>query len=199
MDDLRTVRVGAVRLAYRVWGRTSARPVVLLHCLGADGTDWDPVAAELAADHRVYAVDLPGHGGSYRSGQYALERVRDDVAGCLRALGLTGVALVGHSYGGVIAYLLAQEHPELVGRLVIEDAPPLFRREAPLAVPQPPDEQPDLDWEVMVQFARQRTNPDPRWVAGLSTIIAPTLVVAGGSASHVPQDLVADLAARMPD
>lgn len=64
MDDRRSVDVGGVRLAFRVSGPPGAQPLVLLHALGEDATDWDGVAPALAASRRVYALDLRGHGRS---------------------------------------------------------------------------------------------------------------------------------------
>ncbi|MFG3055252.1 alpha/beta fold hydrolase [Kitasatospora sp. NPDC048239] len=120
MTDQLTVDLGELRLAYRVHGAAGAPPLLLLHALGERGADWDGVLPQLAPHHRVYALDLRGHGGSDRPARYGLELMRDDVVAFLDALGLARVDLVGHSMGGVVAYLLAQSHPERVGRLVLE-------------------------------------------------------------------------------
>ncbi|MBH5333799.1 alpha/beta fold hydrolase [Streptomyces pactum] len=199
MGDLELVRVGEVRLAYRTWGEPGGdTPVLLLHCLGADGADWAVVAPRLAAGRQVIAVDLRGHGASDRPGEYALEAVRDDVAGLAEALGIARAVVIGHSYGGVIAYLLAQARPALVAKLILEDVPALLPQDPPLPVPPPPDGPLTLDWAVKTQFTLARNAPDPRWTEGLATITAPTLVIAGGPASHIPQHEVADLADRIP-
>lgn len=199
MSDLATLRVGDVRLAYRMWGgEGGGTPVLLLHCLGADGGDWAAVAPRLAAGRRVIALDLRGHGASDRPGEYALERVRDDVIGFADALGLTRTVVIGHSYGGVIACLVAQARPAMVDKLVIEDAPALLPQNPPLPVPEPPEGPLSLDWAVKTQFTEARNAPDPRWTEGLAAITAPTLVIAGGPASHIPQQDVAGLAARIP-
>ena len=52
-------------LTYDRWG-TGGRPLVLLHGLGFDRRMWWPVAAELADESLVIAVDLPGHGRTPR-------------------------------------------------------------------------------------------------------------------------------------
>ncbi|MFD4544941.1 alpha/beta fold hydrolase [Streptomyces sp. NPDC058466] len=64
MVDHRSVDVGGVRLAYRVAGPEAAPPLVLLHALGEDSTDWAEVVPALARRRRVYALDLRGHGRS---------------------------------------------------------------------------------------------------------------------------------------
>src|SRR5690349_10240497 len=94
------VTVDGVRLAYRAYGPVDGSPVVLLHALGDSGAGWEPVARGLADTHRVYALDLRGHGDSADPGAYSFELMRDDVRGFLDALGLDAVTLVGHSMGG---------------------------------------------------------------------------------------------------
>jgi 3-oxoadipate enol-lactonase len=64
MAEMRLVQAGDVRLAYRESGPDPAAPVVLLHALGEDSSDWDGVAAALSQTCHVYAVDLRGHGRS---------------------------------------------------------------------------------------------------------------------------------------
>lgn len=199
MHTLDAVEVDGVELTYRVWGHREAPPVLLLAGLGADGTDWLGIAPELARTRRVYALDLRGHGASDWPGDYALERLRDDVAGFLAALGLPRVSVVGHSYGGVVGYLLAQRYPGLVERLVIEDAPPLVPQDPPLEVPPRPEGRLAFDWAVKTQFIEQRNAPDPRWVEDMAAITAPTLVIGGGPDSPMPQELLADMAERILD
>ncbi|NEE44307.1 alpha/beta fold hydrolase, partial [Streptomyces sp. SID8455] len=112
-----TVQAGGVRLAYRVWGEPSAPPVVLLHGRAGSSLTWTRIAEELAAEHRVYAPDFRGHGLSDWPGRYSFELFRDDLHAFLEARNLAGATVVGHSMGGVAAYLLAQRDPGLIGRL----------------------------------------------------------------------------------
>ena len=137
MDDHRTVEAGGIRLAYRVSGPPDAPPLVLLHALGEDAADWDGVTPAFARHWRVYALDLRGHGRSDRPGDYSLELMRTDVLGFLDALALERVDLVGHSMGGVVAYLFAEAHPERVHRLVLEDVPAPRREAGPRAHAHP--------------------------------------------------------------
>ncbi|MFJ8129108.1 alpha/beta hydrolase [Streptomyces hydrogenans] len=196
---VRTVAVDGVRLAYRVAGAEGGRPVVLVHGRGESATTWGLVMEDLAADHRVYAVDLRGHGLSDRPGGYGFDVFRDELGGFLRALGLSGATVVAHSMGAGAACLLAQREPGLVGRLVLEE-PPSF---VPLDPPRPVAERPGgrlaFDWEIVPATDAQLNAPDPAWRTGLPAITAPTLVLAGGPASHVPQDQLAGLAEAVPD
>ncbi|WP_318212749.1 alpha/beta hydrolase [Streptomyces sp. SJL17-1] len=197
--EVRTVTVDGVRLAYRVRGSEDAPPVVLVHGRGENSTTWTRIAAELAADHRVYAVDLRGHGLSDRPGTYGFDTFRDELGGFLKALGLAGATVVAHSMGGGAACLLAAREPDLIGRLVLEDVPVFF----PLDPPRPPAERPEgplgFDWEIVPSTNAQLNAPDPAWREELPAITAPTLLVAGGPTSHVRQDQLAWLADRIPD
>ncbi|MGY4920289.1 alpha/beta fold hydrolase [Streptomyces sp. 900116325] len=196
MVDHHSVDVGGVRLAYQVSGPPKAPPLILLHALGEDAADWDVVAPVFAHSWRVYALDLRGHGRSDWPGDYSLQLMRDDVLGFLDALALDRVDLMGHSMGGIVAYLFAEEYPQRVDRLVLEDVPVPRPREK--AVPTRPDGNLTFDWEMVLALRRQVDTPDPAWLERLSEITAETLVVAGGPGSHVPQNGIIELARRVP-
>lgn len=196
MVDHRSVDAGGVRLAYQVSGPPDASPLVLLHALGEDATDWEAVVPVLARSRRVYALDLRGHGRSDWPGDYSLELMQADVLRFLDALRLDRVNLIGHSAGGIVAYLLAQDHPQRVSRLILEDVPVPRPRES--TIPARPDGDLTFEWEMVLSIRRQIDMPDPRWLERLSRITAQTLVLAGGPRSHVPQDGIAELARRIP-
>ncbi|WP_328953294.1 alpha/beta fold hydrolase [Kitasatospora purpeofusca] len=198
MTEHLTVELPGLSLACRESGPADGPPLVLLHALGERATDWDVVLPGLAPRHRVHALDLRGHGDSGRPGRYSLEEMRDDVLALLDAHGLDRVDLVGHSMGGVVAYLVAQERPGRVGRLVLEDVPAPRPRPAS-QVADAPEEPVDFDWAVVRAVKGQIDRPDPLWLERMSAITAPTLLVAGGPTSHVPQDGLAELARLIPD
>ncbi|GAA2594293.1 alpha/beta hydrolase [Streptomyces axinellae] len=198
-NGTRTVRTGGVRLVYRAWGAERGVPVVLLHCLGEDGEDWrGPLISQLGAAHPVYALDLRGHGDSDWPGAYAMDDFRRDLLGFLDALGIGAAILIGHSFGSVVAYLFAQEHPDRVARLVLEETGAMKPVRPPQEVPDRPQGEQSFDWEVKVQWTRQRNEPDPRWWDDLDRITAPTLLIGGGDRSHLPQEDLARMAERIP-
>ncbi|MEU9922164.1 alpha/beta hydrolase [Streptomyces griseoluteus] len=197
MVTRRSVGVGGVRLAYRVWGPPEGPPLVLLPALGEVSGDWDTVAAELAHGRRVYAVDLRGHGDSGRPGTYSLELMRSDVLGFLDALGLDRIDLVGHSMGGIVAYLVVAARPGRVDGLVLEDVGAPYPR--PATTPQRPDGEVPLDWAMVLAVRRQIDTPPAEWAAALGGITARTLILAGGPRSHIPRESVAELARLIPD
>ncbi len=198
MVDLRELAAGDVRLAYRVSGPAGAPPLVLLPALGETAADWAVVAAHLSGTFRCYALDLRGHGRSDRPGRYSIELMREDLWAFLDALGLDRVGLLGHSLGALVALVAAMDRPDRVDRLVLEDPPPPRPAVPPRELPPRPPGPLDFDWALVPALTAQRNAPDPAWWDGLTRISAPTLVVAGGPASHLPQDEIAELAARIP-
>ncbi|MBB5868095.1 pimeloyl-ACP methyl ester carboxylesterase [Allocatelliglobosispora scoriae] len=186
-------------LAYRAGGNPGpdGTSVVLLHGLGGDASSWREVAPLLGDLGRTYAVDLRGHGDSPRPGDYSAELMRDDVVALLDELALERVVLVGHSLGGLVAYLVALASPERTLALVLEEPPPPVPLNRPDAVR--PDEPTPFDWAVVPAIRAQVNHPDPRWWGQLATITVPTLLVAGGPESHVPQHLLAEMAAQFPN
>ncbi len=123
--ESRTIEVAGHRMHYLAEGPANGPAVVLVHGLGASAEDWGALAPYLVrAGFRVYAPDLIGYGRSQRPEDFSYS-VRDEAAivvSFMDALGLKQVELCGWSMGGWIAVLIAQEHPERVGRLMLFDA-----------------------------------------------------------------------------
>lgn len=169
--------VGDVRLAYRTWGDPFGSPVVLLHGLGGSSLSWEAVGTLLGEEWRVYAIDLRGHGESDWPDEYAFEQMRDDVLEFLDACELDRVGVVGHAMGGVVAYLLAEEHADRVERLVLVETPPPFPGQ--LVDDTGPTGPVDYDENALPAVRAQIADPDPRWEEELGQIVAPTLMLAG--------------------
>src|SRR5687768_1272911 len=120
--DIRGVRIHAVAA-----GPADGPLVVLLHGFPEFWYGWRhqilPVAA---AGFRVVAPDQRGYN---RSGKpegvaaYQLDELAADVAGLIEACGRESADVVGHDWGGVVAWWTALKHPACVRRLVVLDAP----------------------------------------------------------------------------
>jgi pimeloyl-ACP methyl ester carboxylesterase len=196
--ELRTVDTNGITLAYRVAGDPADPPMVLLHGLGDDERDWGAVLPALAAHHRVYALDLRGHGRSSHPGRYSFEAMRDDVRGFLETVVVERCVVVGHSMGGTVAILLAETAPQLFTHLILEDvtAPRPGDLERP---PLPPPDVPTpFDFAAVNAIRAQLTDPDPAWWEETATVAVPTLII-GGAASTIPQHLLAETVEHMPD
>ncbi|WP_245263296.1 alpha/beta fold hydrolase [Azorhizobium doebereinerae] len=98
--------------------------VLLLHGYGETGDMWVPLAADLAADHRVIVPDLRGMGLSARpEGGYDKKTQGQDVAGLLDALGVDSVDLVTHDIGNMVGYAFAAQYRDRVRSFTLIDAP----------------------------------------------------------------------------
>jgi len=118
-----TVRVNGVELYYEVHGEGA--PVLLIHGLGSSTRDWEPQVPALAAAYKVIAFDVRGHGRSEKPRQrYSVKLFADDTAALIRALGIAPIHVVGISMGGMIAFQLAADAPELVRSLAIVNSGP---------------------------------------------------------------------------
>lgn len=195
----RYFEVGEIRLAAEVSGTPEAMPLILLHGGGSDGSTWDGVRSAFAATHRVYAVDQRGFGATSRGGPYGFVPMRDDILGLLDVLGTDQCDLIGHSMGGTVAWLVAQQQPDRVAHLVAEDSPPPApgRFRSSVKIGEPSDV--PFDWAAVEAYARDLVAPDPQWWDCIDAVTAPALLLAGGASSPVPQDLFPDVLAKLPD
>ncbi|MGK4583936.1 alpha/beta fold hydrolase [Kitasatospora sp. HPMI-4] len=110
-------------------GPEDGRPLVLLPQGGATSTIWYANVAALAADHRVYAVDLLGDPGRSVHDGHPIRRAESMTAWLdtvLDHLGLDSTALMGHSYGGWIALTYALHASQRVERLALLDPTQCF-------------------------------------------------------------------------
>jgi pimeloyl-ACP methyl ester carboxylesterase len=116
---------GEVELYYEVVGPEDGEGVLFVHGLGSSGRDWEGQVPFFAERFRVVTADLRGHGRSEKPpGPYSMEMFAGDVAGLIEALGLGAVHVVGLSLGGMVAFQLAVDRPELVRSLVIINSGP---------------------------------------------------------------------------
>jgi pyruvate dehydrogenase E2 component (dihydrolipoamide acetyltransferase) len=98
----------------------NGNPIVLIHGFGGDLNNWLFSIDALANAGPLYALDLPGHGGSTKTiADPGLDALADAVGRFLEALGLEGVNLVGHSMGGAVAILVALRHRARVRSLTL--------------------------------------------------------------------------------
>ena len=105
------IELPAGRFHYLSWGseRTELPSMVLLHGITSSALSWVRVGPALADRYRVYALDMRGHGDSVKpaAGAYSLRHTADDAAAFIDALKLEKPVVVGHSWGGATAIVLA--------------------------------------------------------------------------------------------
>jgi pimeloyl-ACP methyl ester carboxylesterase len=117
-----TAIVNDVRMHYVIAG--TGEPVVLLHGWPQTWYQWRKIIPALAERYTVIAPDMRGLGDSAKPVTgYDKRTVADDIHKLVRKLGHERIFLVGHDWGGPVAYAYASAHPNEVRRLVILDVP----------------------------------------------------------------------------
>lgn len=183
--DRFSVDLPAGRFSYLEHGQGD--PIVFLHALGRDASDWLTVMEMLDTEWRCIALDQRGHGQSVRPGEYSFEHLEADFRDFINRLGLDQFVLVAHSMGGTVGWLFAEKTPERLEALIVEDTQiPIDRHEYP-EVPAFPPEPVAYDWEVRRQLFRQLNSPDPAWWDNVSKITPPTLLIAGSESEELEE------------
>lgn len=198
------VHVSDASIRYRDPARGSGRiPIVFLHGFAGTSRVWDGVV-ERTDCARPVVLDLPGFGGSSRGRiSYALEAQRRRIVEFLDSLEIARAVLVGASMGGSVAVRVAADAPERVAGLVLM-APsgypgslryggirgflqgnPVGRALSRMAVSTP-----GYDGAFPNSLSRQAVSVvgsyDESFVAGLSRITAPTLLLWSRGDAAVP-------------
>lgn len=108
------------------WGAPSAAPIVMLHGIRGYARTFGPLAQALLPGFRTIAWDQRGRGASDwdPAGNYYNDTYVRDIEDVVEHLGLGRFDLLGHSMGGIAAYVYAATHPHKIRRLIIEDAGP---------------------------------------------------------------------------
>lgn len=208
----RTVRVAGRRVGYKVAG--DGHPVVLIHGLSGSTRWWRHTLPALARHHRVYLVELPGHGRLIR-GSPSLPLV-DAAAWLLAWMDAAEVQrphLIGHSMGGYIALRLAASSPAAVDRLVLVDSAgvPVVRSLIQYALPlaragryMAPSFLPVLAYDAfragpltLLRSALDLLRQDVR--EDLRRITAPTLLIWGERDALVPVSVAEMMRREIPE
>jgi pimeloyl-ACP methyl ester carboxylesterase len=164
MPALATVRTG------------SGPPVLLVHGLNGFKEGWGPLPGAIAAaGMTAVGVDLPGFGATppLRSGRHTSETLAAALGPLVEEIGPVGV--VGHSFGGQVAVILAAAHPGKVGRLALL---------SPFAAPRPRRFPPRRVSDVLampvvgptlarIAIARMRRDPERCRAALLGAVARP--------------------------
>jgi len=127
MTDLTRIALSTgVSLDVQLAGAEGAPPVILLHGFPESHRTWRHIVPDLARDHRVVAPDQRGYARSDKPegvDAYTTDKIIADVMALADALGIDRFTLVGHDWGGAVAWGAALTRPDRVERLVIVNAP----------------------------------------------------------------------------
>ncbi|HEY3187728.1 MAG TPA: alpha/beta fold hydrolase, partial [Solirubrobacteraceae bacterium] len=125
------IAIGDGELYYEVTG--DGPPLLLVPGLSGVGAFWAQQTPDFARDFRVIVHDHRGTGASTHSRiRYSVEQMADDVLRLMDGLGIESAHFVGHSTGGAIGQVIAQDHPARLRSLVLSATwggqDPYFRR-----------------------------------------------------------------------
>lgn len=106
------------------WTETgNGPPVILMHGLGSDSSEWSRVTGLLSSNRRVLAFDQVGFGQSGKPAlKYRTETLCSFLEGFYEGLRLERTSLVAHGIAGSVAIAFAAAHPRMVERIVLANA-----------------------------------------------------------------------------
>jgi pimeloyl-ACP methyl ester carboxylesterase len=125
-DEL--IEMRGLRFHYRDWRsrRAGVPTLVLLHGFTGHARSWDSFAEAMTDRYRVLALDQRGHGETAWASpdRYGRSEMVDDLQAFVKALGLSGFALLGLSMGGGVTFEYAGRRPKELARISIVDIAP---------------------------------------------------------------------------
>jgi pyruvate dehydrogenase E2 component (dihydrolipoamide acetyltransferase) len=114
-----TTEAGGRKVSY-VGAGQDGDVVLLVHGYGGDRNSWLFLQEPMAARHRMYALDLPGHGTSSKDvGDGSFGTLADAILAVLDAIGAERAHLVGHSLGAAAAAAAAARDPRRISSLTL--------------------------------------------------------------------------------
>lgn len=141
----------------------SGPPLVFLHGVGGDHRCFAPQSVFFHQNYRVYALDLPGYGGSTPLAEMTMEGLAAAVLTWIDATLDEKPHLVGHSFGGMVAQELISQRPDAVRSLILSGTSPAFGGKG---------------GEFQKKFIADRTRPldEGKSLAELAPILVPNLL-----------------------
>jgi pimeloyl-ACP methyl ester carboxylesterase len=190
------VAVNGMQMYYEVSG--AGNPLIVLHGAYMSIPSMGAIIPRLARTHRVYALELQGHGRTTDIDRpITYPALADDVAGFMDAAGLARADIFGYSMGAIVGLQLAIRHPGRVNRLVAASGAYDVRGWQPAFtafIPQMTVEM-VLQFPFAEEYRKIAPNPDGfpelarklialekepmAWEAEVRGIKAPVLIIAG--------------------
>ncbi len=119
------IKIEGIELYYETHGE--GEPLLFIHGLGSSTRDWQGQVHFFAKKYQIILFDIRGHGQSDKPlGPYSIPLFAQDTARLIEHLELPALAVIGISMGGMIAFQLAVDRPDLVKQLVTVNCLPEF-------------------------------------------------------------------------
>lgn len=177
-----TARSGDVEIFYRKLGKPGKTPVVVVHGASYFSYDWVNVAAALATDREIVAMDMRGFGDSSwsPSKDYSVPTMAGDIAALIAHLGWTQAILVGHSMGGRSVAWCTANNPALVPAAILVDYSPENAPAGSKRTTERVGGQPDLFESIDAAMRYHGIDPDSETGKGRRARFAAFLRAANG-------------------
>lgn len=101
-------------------------PLILIPGLMSNGSIYDELAAHFAKQYQVHVLSVKGFAGVPPNGQFSLQQLADDIVAYIESVNLQKPSIIGHSLGGLLAFKLACEHENLIGKAISIDGLPFI-------------------------------------------------------------------------
>ncbi|HEY3191765.1 MAG TPA: alpha/beta hydrolase [Solirubrobacterales bacterium] len=164
--------------------RGEGEPILCLHGFPQFWFLWRRQLADLGNDHAVFAPDMRGYNLSCKPEDpeaYRMRHLLQDVGGLIDELGLAPLTLVGHDWGGIVAWAFALKYPELLERLVIIDGPPPFTWNRDLR--ESPKQRDAVNY--MLEFSKPSPEPEEMLAANDFSLMDDLMVRIGGHGAQL--------------
>ncbi|KAM5321925.1 epoxide hydrolase 4 [Glossophaga mutica] len=120
------IKDSGLRFHYVAAGERGKPLMLLLHGFPEFWYSWRHQLREFKSEYRVVALDLRGYGETdapIHRENYKLDCLITDIRDILDSLGYSKCVLIGHDWGGMIAWLIAICYPEMVMKLIVINFP----------------------------------------------------------------------------
>jgi len=117
------LQIDNLDINYNVTGE--GQTLLFIHGLGSSGNDWEEQVEYFSKNYQVVTFDVRGHGQSGKPpGPYSVKLFTDDTATLVKLLDLSPVHVIGISMGGMIAFQLAVDYPQMLKSMTIVNSGP---------------------------------------------------------------------------
>jgi pimeloyl-ACP methyl ester carboxylesterase len=190
------VKVNGMQMYYEVSG--AGDPIVVLHGAYMNIPTMGAIIPQLAKTHKVYAVELQGHGRTTDIDRpITYQNLADDVAAFMDAVGLAKADVFGYSMGAAAALQLAIRHPAKVNKLVAASVAYDAKGWQPAFTAMIPSMTPEMLTNTPLPAAYRKLAPNPNgfpelarkliqlekepmaWEADVRKLKTPTLIISG--------------------